>query len=385
MRAFSCPTCGAPLEAVPDSRTIHCEFCNRDFEREDLSGPRANAPASTGISTTTIALLALVPILGAIVWFAVSPRKAPPPEKPAKAAPEPKKPPPVPTPPAPVAVPPEVPAATPSAPTVTADLEPGPFTLTWNGKVKSSMDPEPRAGSPCTITGTFSSKPLGNAHCDQLVLQCAGKVYYDSKKKLEGMSMYKFHLGEEPVAGEVRAFRYGMTYSDLGARHGERAQITLDSYHEMLEAFRDELPSYRVKVTMDMLSPIRRGRPVLARTVPPFEEVVTKTAKVASKTGTPPFFTNTCTLVISPALAAKTTCRVTLTCGGKVVYGAGTTGFAECQLANGATGAPVSFVDPYPTPNGGDPELQANLEAKTAVLSDTTAAGATYSVSFTLE
>jgi hypothetical protein len=382
MRSFVCPSCGAPLDAAGERRTIHCQFCNRDFERDELSGRAETPPKRAGMSPTMLGVVLGIPLAVGAFFLVLRRPKV---DDPKAITPIATKPTVAPTPVPPPKATPPTPPPTPSAEVAPLDLEPGPFTMTWSGKVKSSMDPEPRVGAPCTLTGSFSSKPLGNAHCDHLVLQCAGKVYYDSAMKLEGMSSYSFHLGEDPVAGEVRAYQYGIVLKDVGSRSGERGQITLDTYKEMLEAFRDDAPSYRIKVTIDKLSPIRRGRPMLARTLPPFEEVVTRTAKVVSKTGTPPFSVTSCTMKISPALATKSTCRVTLTCGGKVVYGAGTTGYAECLLANGATGAPQSFVDPYPTPQGGDPEFQANLAAKTAVLSDTTEAGVTYSVSFTLE
>lgn len=262
------------------------------------------------------------------------------------------------------------------------DLETGPITLTWKGKLTSSTGSAPAVGSPCTLTTTVRAQPSGTLAHDPLTLQCEGRTLYDSSVQLAGASSSSFTLDEEPQAGVVGVFRYKLQAQDVGARAGPRAQITIDTRKHEVSAFRDAAPSFRAQATVDEFTAERRGRPVTAASVPPFGNVVTRTAKVTSKSGVVPFGATSCELLISPGYSSGAyNCRVVLTCGGHVAYGEGTEGFDKCTMSGGQ---PVSFADAHPTPNDGDPELNCDLGAGTCTLADTTKSGATYSVALTL-
>jgi hypothetical protein len=388
MQALSCPNCGAPVDAPasPDARVLRCSFCLRTFE------VRASPPPSLPRARLTPALLivgALVVVLGLGAVGLVALRSTAPPA-PTAMPPAPTVAPTVvpaddpaihPTAAAPVAAPAVPPPSDSPAPAANANLEPGPVTITWKGRLTSSSGSAPPAGAPCTLTATVASRGTGKAHEDLLTLQCQGQMLYDSSVPLNGMSNSSFGLDEVPTAGEAGVFRYQMRAEDVGPRSAPRAQITLSTPDHVVEAFRDGAPSFRVRATVDTFSAERRALPVTADSVPPFDEVVARKAKVTSKTGAPPFGAAACDLRISPGYSKGHNCRIVLSCGGRAVYGGGTGGFADCALV---AGRPVSFVDAYPTPSDGDPELNCDLDAATATLGDTSKSGATYSVTFAL-
>ena len=376
MQAFRCPNCGAPLDAPPEGqRVLHCPFCKRTIEL-DAMPPAAIAPPAPQTARWIFAGagVGIVVVTAAVVLLGQRP-SAPPAVTES-------------TPVATTASPAPIPSPIASAPPVVADASAhaapdvvdGPVTILWKGRLVSSTGAAPPAGAPCTITASVTSRG-GEAEQQRLTLQCQGQMLYDSDVPLEGMSNSMFSLDEEPVAGEALAFRYALGAEDTGPRSPPRAQILLDTPRGTLDAFRDTSSPFRVHATVDHVSAVRRGKAVLADTVPPFDGVVARTARVASKTGVAPFATPTCSLRISPGHATKDTCRVLLECGGRVVYGAGDQGYDECVIAGRQ---PKSFVDPSPTPSDGDPELSCDLEAGTATLGDTSKSGATYSVVFAL-
>lgn len=259
----------------------------------------------------------------------------------------------------------------------------GPVSVAWGGRVKSSTDFSLRAGAPCTLRATLSRSTTGKRgpRQDSLVFQCGTKVLYDSSQPLgSGVSNSSLSVGELPLAGELDAFQYTLKAQDVGTRTGERNQLAASTRDGIVEVYRD-LPSFRVKATIDKRSAVRRGKPLLDDSVPRFSHLVTKTAVVDKRTGRAPFFAPQCSLVLSPAYATKHTCRVLLTCAGKVVIGSESNGYEDCGFD--ASGEPTGFDDPQPTPKDSDPAMRVDLAAGTAEISDQTPAGA-YSVSFKL-
>ncbi|HEY1692675.1 MAG TPA: serine/threonine-protein kinase [Polyangiaceae bacterium] len=269
----------------------------------------------------------------------------------------------------------------PAAPAV--DVEPGPVTVTWGGHLDTSTGDAPPVGTPCTLSATVQSKGT-QADEKRVTFACKGQTLYDSDDPLSGISDSMFSFGEnlddEDAHGLV--YRYDLGAKDIGTRSPPRSQIMMFTPRGVLDAWRDTTSPFRVHATIDQLSSLRQGKPVLSNTTTPFEGVVERRARVTSKTGTVPFATSTCTLRIAPAHSGANNCRVHLECGGHPLYGAGRSGFDQCTLAGGR---PRSFVDANPTPKDTDPAFQCDLDAGTATLSDATAAGVTtYTVTFAL-
>jgi hypothetical protein len=366
------------MDAPSKGQTVlRCAFCQRTVELEALKPaalPVSPAAAPRWILVIAGAGLAFVAAITGLVLATRSSSPAAPVVPSAIASVAVVE---APAPPLPADEPPSAPE--PQAP-ARPDVAAGPVTITWRGRLVSSSGAAPPAGAPCTLTASAASDGK-DAREALLTFQCQGQMLYDSSVPLEGMANEMFSLDEEPVAGEALAFRYHLGAEDVGSRAPPRAQIMLHTPKGILDAFRDTAPAFRVHATLDHDSAVRRGKALLPDTVPPFDDVVTRTARVRSKTGVLPFVGAVCRLRISPGYATKQTCRVLLDCAGRVLYGAGEGGFDECVIADRQ---PQSFVDPQPTPSDGDPELSCDLVAGTATLGDTSRTGATYSVTFGL-
>jgi hypothetical protein len=365
--ALKCPSCGGAISPpdMPGQVVLRCSVCRNAFDTGRL--PQANAGGVARRSPRALIIAAAVGLAlvgGAGMLFSLRGSE----DDASKAGPT-------------SASAASVPA---SAQSSAPDLETGPVTLTWKGKLTASSGSAPAVGSPCTLTTTVRSRPTGMPSYDRLTLECRGDMLYDSSVPLSGAASYTFGLDEEPQAGVVGVFRYLLQSQDVGARTGSRAQITVDTRKYDVTAFRDAAPAFHVQATVDELTAERRGRPITAASVPPFGNVVSRTAKVVAKSGAVPFAATSCEMVVSPGYNQTYTCRVVLTCGGRIAYGEGTEGFDKCTLSGGSGGQPVSFADVKPTPVDGDPELTCDLGAGTCTLGDTTKSGATYSVTFAL-
>ncbi len=105
-------------------------------------------------------------------------------------------------------------------------------------------------------------------------------------------------------------------------------------------------------------------------------------AIVTSETGSVPFSAATCELRISQSVTSKGYCHAELECDSKRIYGAHDTSYTRCE-AN--AGVPTVLSDTQTTPHDGDPVLDVNLAAATALVGDTSSMGETYAVSFRLE
>ena len=261
-----------------------------------------------------------------------------------------------------------------------SDLADGPVTVTWSGHLDASTGEAPPRGTACTLTAVVVSRG-GKAEEQRLLFQCRGQTLYDSDVPLSGISDSMFDLDEILTGDSPSAYRYFLGEKDIGMRSPPRSQIMVYTPGSKLDAWRDTTSQFRVHATMDRESAERRGKPVRADALPPFDEVVTRTARVTSKLGTPPFTTASCTLRVSPAHTSTQNCRVRLDCGGHAIYGAGANGFEPCVLEGRA---PKSMVDSKSTPKDGDPELAFDLDAETATLGDTSKTGVTYAVTFAL-
>lgn len=384
-----CPSCKAPAVDGPADRPLLCVYCGTLIRGAQMAGPQAGVPQqappvwSAGPSPMVptfvppkrnsvlplvlVAIIFLVLGAGVAGFLLFRSSASDTDAKPAASAKTSK----------------DGGSLSPSAPSTSSDIEFAPITVTWNGKIHTSSGDAPPVGTACTLTVKAHREKQGtDIEEDFMTLACGKKMLYDSQQPLAGMSMDSFYLHEIPLAGEVSAFVYEVKADDKGQRSGDRNQISADTRELVVEAFRDEAPSFRVSVSIDKTSSERRGKSLEDDTVPLFKDVVSRKATVTSATGKKPFSTTTCDVRVSPAYRTKDTCRTTITCGGKLVFGLGTTGFEACVMEGGE---PVSLVDDSPTPKDHDPELNLDLKANKATLADTLADGTSYSVTFRLE
>jgi hypothetical protein len=97
-------------------------------------------------------------------------------------------------------------------------------------------------------------------------------------------------------------------------------------------------------------------------------------ARVATILGEPAVAAgDACTVTVEAAPPGGTSnCRVRVDCGGRLLYGAGTTGYASCS--RGQAGGLVGRDD-MPTSSGGDPTLDLDVAAREVILTDQTSRG----------
>jgi hypothetical protein len=109
---------------------------------------------------------------------------------------------------------------------------------------------------------------------------------------------------------------------------------------------------------------------------------ISRNAKILDRTGTPPIpeATQTCLLEVW-SREEPDECQAWVTCDGQRVYGSKTS-FTKC--ASTAKG-PTTLSDTKPTPVDKDARLEVDLVANTMTLSDTSAAGVSYSIRMHLE
>ncbi|MCB9592421.1 MAG: protein kinase [Sandaracinaceae bacterium] len=74
-----------------------------------------------------------------------------------------------------------------------------------------------------------------------------------------------------------------------------------------------------------------------------------------------------CTIAVRAVRSGNFNCRFNIRCGGRVVYGAGTSGYNRCRRANGEF---VGAVDQGMTAQDGDPEMSFDLPGRRARVRD---------------
>jgi hypothetical protein len=261
-------------------------------------------------------------------------------------------------------------------------VENNPTTLTWTGTVKQSTGKAPAVGTACTMSAEVTVTEDFQPNKRHVVVACGGTSLYDNSASMRGSSHTEFKLGETPVAGKVSTFDYHLAASDVGTRAGERNQMTVSTQDGELIVFREIAPTFRVTIKVAKTEPRREGKPFWESEIPLFNQVVTVKATMDSSTGTLPFGGKTCNVVFSPAYRDHN-CRVQVTCGGKLVFGANDSGFEKCFMRDDL---PFRIIDEKPTPEDTDPILSVDTVDKTMSLSDKLKDGTTtYTATFHIE
>ncbi len=260
-------------------------------------------------------------------------------------------------------------------------VENGPVMLTWTGAVKQSTGKAPGVGTSCTMSVDFTVASEYQPRTRHVVVACGATSLYDSNASMGGIGQTDFKLAENPIGGKIDVFYYSLKASDVGTRTGDRNQMTVSTTDRELIVYREIAPTFRVTINLAPTAAQREGKPIWESQIPPFRQIVTVKATMDSSTGSLPFTGKTCDVVFSPGYSTHN-CRVQVTCGGKLVFGIGTSGFESCFMRDDL---PFRVIDSEPTPVDADPILTVDTGDKTMALSDKLANGTTYSATFHLE
>ncbi|XYI02690.1 hypothetical protein ACMHYB_24235 [Sorangium sp. So ce1128] len=266
--------------------------------------------------------------------------------------------------PAPSALAPE-PAPAPAAPAPERPLRRA--TATWKAAVARATGLPLAAGAPCTVEAELASSG-DDIRVPSLQVLCGGKPIYRSSDPLNGMSMFSSGV-EEDSGSEPGTHVYALSYQDKGSRAGERAEVSLDSVRRAGAVWRDSAPAYRVELTLAYQSPPVAGEPLLDAT----RRALRRSARVTESTGPSPVKAGArCALQVSP-LPRGGKCLTRLACGGRMLYGAGTTGVSECTVEGDHV---VRVHDGNTTQDGGDPALDLDLATGRVTVRDDEKRGA---------
>ncbi|WP_437570383.1 hypothetical protein [Sorangium sp. So ce542] len=279
------------------------------------------------------------------------PVAAPPPEPvPVSPAPPPE---PAPPPPEPAAPAPEKPLET--------------RTATWKATVARATGLPLPAGAPCTVEAKLTSSG-DDLRVPALDVVCGGRAIYRSSDPLNGMSMFRSGV-EEDRGAAPGTYVYALSYDDKGTRAGERAEVSLDSLGRTGAVWRDSAPAYRVELTLSPQSAPVGGEPLLDAT----GKALRRSARVTETTGPSPVKAGAKCALRSSWIPRSDKCRTRIECGGRMLYGAGTTGMSGCAVEEGRV---VRVHDGNTTQNGGDPALDLDVAAGRATLRDEGKGGA---------
>ncbi|WP_433932187.1 hypothetical protein AB3662_46980 [Sorangium cellulosum] len=287
--------------------------------------------------------------------------------RPASEAPVDEAPQPVPVPaplPEPTSMAPE-PAPAPPAPAPERPLRTA--TATWQAAVARATGLPLAAGTRCTVEAELASSG-DDIRVPSLQVVCGGKPIYRSSDALNGMSMFSSGV-EEDSGAEPGTQVYAISYQDKGSRAGERAEVSLDSTRRAGAVWSDSAPAYRVELTVAYQSPPVAGEPLLDAT----KMTLRRSAAVTESTGSSPVKAGVrCALRVSP-LPRGGKCLTRLACGGRMLYGAGTTGVSECTVEGNRV---VRVHDGNTTRDGGDPALDLDLATGRVTVRDEAERGA---------
>ncbi|WP_437724338.1 hypothetical protein [Sorangium sp. So ce861] len=273
-------------------------------------------------------------------------------------------------PPPPPVSPPPVPVPAPAPPEPAAPAPEKPLrtrTATWKATVARATGLPLSAGAPCTVEARLTSSG-DDLRVPALDVVCGGRAIYRSSDPLNGMSMFRSGV-EEDWGAAPDTYVYALSYDDKGARAGERAEISLDSLGKTGAVWRDSAPAYRVELTLSRQSAPVGGEPLLDAT----GKALRRSARVTEATGPSPVKAGAKCALRSSWIPRSDRCRTRIECGGRVLYGAGSTGMSGCAVEEGRV---VRAHDGNTTQNGGDPALDLDVAAGRATLRDEGKGGA---------
>lgn len=237
----------------------------------------------------------------------------------------------------------------------------------WNATVKSIQGSGPPAGASCKILAELSGNGSG-AGVSDLEVVCGTRFLYRSTDPFSGVSNNGNNVGES--AGKAAGTqRYTLMLQDQGTRSG-RAQISLDTAQRSGVIWSDNVPTFRVELAMEAESLPVTGEPLIdpENRVERLSEAVVRTGTASKLEGTPGVTPGAqCTVDVSPVTSGDQNCRVRVRCGGKLLYGDGTSGYNKCTVKEGRIGR---LSDPRPSSQDSDPILDMDLSENTVVVSD---------------
>jgi hypothetical protein len=219
---------------------------------------------------------------------------------------------------------------------------------------------------------------LGNVdvRCGQTVL------YRSTDPRGSGTNALNREIRELP-AFEENSWRYALNYVDRGPHSGSRAQIIAKTQTHRARVYREGAVNWSVSLHISDVSFPRWGKPLDSKSVPTtLPRPLHAIAKVTERKGpVPDTVKEPCELYLRPSSdLSGPNCRLMLRCGGNIIYGAESSGYASCE----ADETFISAVDDKRSSADNDPAIAFDWRKRKIRVEDD-GPGELWSVTFALD
>lgn len=227
----------------------------------------------------------------------------------------------------------------------------GPATAPTASAAPTTSSVPPRATSPLDVA-IFAAEVVSSEHARLEVgtgcaievdlgpgprprrtrIYCGDELVYDTTMQVGASMTLTSDEVVEYTTPDAR-FDYRASVSDTGTRTGERPQLVLDTQVHLARIWRENLEPFEVRLyvhdrSLGVPGPGLSASPRHESDVPPLHVAAT----LGEHDGTPPEAIDACEVRVHPASGAPNA-RVNVRCGADyILYGAGTTGFAQGTL-----------------------------------------------------
>jgi hypothetical protein len=190
----------------------------------------------------------------------------------------------------------------------------------WAAKVRRAEGLPLPPGARCSIVARVEARGT-NAVVPTLRVECGKHVLFDGADDFNGIAA-RHNDAQERLGPTDERSTFTLQYSDLGARTGARAQVTLDSMRREVVAFRESSPRYRVELTMNVES--EPTAPLSGAS-----ERLRRRGRVVEVSGAPRVAAGDQCVVRAMPTGKREACVVEVACGTKVLAPAMTP--AQCR------------------------------------------------------
>ena len=238
------------------------------------------------------------------------------------------------------------------------------FELVWDGRVTAVEAADIAVGTACALRYKFKVRGESEVIWHEHYFVCGGIEVYASL--LMPRSEWATCRLSQGIGIDDDTYELDVACRS-GPPRGDIPSLSMDTRRRRVLVQRVDPPS-TIELSIDRDDGIWRGEMPL-RQWQSFEDRVITRARVVEVSGEPPVGPGAnCRVHVVPSHHSDYPCRVRVVCGGHVLYGGFTQGFAQCDMQENR---PVRSHEGNPTEVDGDSILDLDLVQGTASVSDT--------------
>jgi hypothetical protein len=212
---------------------------------------------------------------------------------------------------------PQPPSTSASTPTVApqaapAETPPRSTTARWIARASRSEGLPIAPGTTCTIDAKIATNGATNAVVRDLEILCGTQKVYRSTDGFSGMADMS-NDAREALGPTDDKSTFTLTYRDIGARTGDRAQVDLDTRARQGSVFRETIPRFRVELSISPSS--TPGVPLSGP-----DQRLRRAGKVTEVSGVVPVKSGASCLLRAMPDGKGEDCIAEVTCGASVLW-----------------------------------------------------------------